>query len=96
MDDEIEEMHQEDQSEKLEGRLSVFNLCTFQALRWQLISIIVMMMGQQLSGVNAVGEITPRKIVGWTRRGPEFLGKSGMAVLARALEPIPDGHKTPV
>ncbi|CAM5105653.1 unnamed protein product [Natator depressus] len=54
VDDEIEEMHQEDQSEKLEGRLSVFNLCTFQALRWQLISIIVMMMGQQLSGVNAI------------------------------------------
>lgn len=54
VDDEIEEMRQEDQSEKLEGRLSVFNLCTFQALRWQLISIIVMMMGQQLSGINAV------------------------------------------
>ncbi|XP_019367329.1 PREDICTED: solute carrier family 2, facilitated glucose transporter member 5-like isoform X3 [Gavialis gangeticus] len=54
VDDEIEEMCQEDQSEKQEGRLSVMNLCTFQALRWQLISIIVMMMGQQLSGVNAV------------------------------------------
>ncbi|XP_067423422.1 solute carrier family 2, facilitated glucose transporter member 5-like isoform X2 [Emydura macquarii macquarii] len=54
VDDEMEEMRQEDQSEKLEGRLSVFNLCTFQALRWQLISIIVMMMGQQLSGVNAI------------------------------------------
>ncbi|XP_075762742.1 solute carrier family 2, facilitated glucose transporter member 5 isoform X3 [Pelodiscus sinensis] len=54
VDDEIEEMRQEDQSEKLEGRLSVFNLCTFQALRWQLISIIIMMMGQQLSGINAV------------------------------------------
>ncbi|XP_074831983.1 solute carrier family 2, facilitated glucose transporter member 5-like isoform X2 [Carettochelys insculpta] len=54
VDDEIEEMRQEDESEKLEGRLSVFNLCTFQALRWQLISIIVMMMGQQLSGINAI------------------------------------------
>ncbi|XP_026515807.1 solute carrier family 2, facilitated glucose transporter member 5-like [Terrapene carolina triunguis] len=54
VDDEIEEMRREDQSEKLEGRLSVFNLCTFRALRWQLISIIVMMMGQQLSGVNAI------------------------------------------
>uniref|UniRef100_A0A7M4E432 Solute carrier family 2, facilitated glucose transporter member 5 n=1 Tax=Crocodylus porosus TaxID=8502 RepID=A0A7M4E432_CROPO len=54
VDDEIEEMGQEDQSEKQEGRLSVMNLCTFQALRWQLISIIAMMMGQQLSGVNAV------------------------------------------
>uniref|UniRef100_A0A452HLC4 Solute carrier family 2, facilitated glucose transporter member 5 n=1 Tax=Gopherus agassizii TaxID=38772 RepID=A0A452HLC4_9SAUR len=54
VDDEIEEMRREDQSEKLEGRLSVFNLFTFRALRWQLISIIVMMMGQQLSGINAI------------------------------------------
>ncbi|NXI67296.1 GTR5 protein, partial [Anseranas semipalmata] len=54
VDDEIEEMRQEDQSEKEEGQLSVFSLCTFRGLRWQLISIVVMMMGQQLSGVNAV------------------------------------------
>ncbi|NWS53726.1 GTR5 protein, partial [Chunga burmeisteri] len=54
VDDEIEEMRQEDQSEKQEGHFSVCSLCTFRGLRWQLISIIVMMMGQQLSGVNAV------------------------------------------
>ncbi|XP_015738299.1 solute carrier family 2, facilitated glucose transporter member 5 [Coturnix japonica] len=54
VDDEIEEMRQEDKSEKEEGHLSVFTLCTFRGLRWQLISIVVMMMGQQLSGVNAV------------------------------------------
>ncbi|NWI71420.1 GTR5 protein, partial [Todus mexicanus] len=54
VDDEIEEMHQEDRSEREEGQFSVFSLCTFRGLRWQLISIIVMMMGQQLSGVNAV------------------------------------------
>ncbi|XP_005437159.1 solute carrier family 2, facilitated glucose transporter member 5-like isoform X1 [Falco biarmicus] len=53
VDDEIEEMRQEDQSEK-EGHFSVLSLCTFRGLRWQLISIIVMMMGQQLSGVNAI------------------------------------------
>lgn len=47
-------MRQEDQSEKEEGHFSVLSLCTFRGLRWQLISIIVMMMGQQLSGVNAV------------------------------------------
>uniref|UniRef100_A0A8C0IYF5 Solute carrier family 2, facilitated glucose transporter member 5 n=1 Tax=Chelonoidis abingdonii TaxID=106734 RepID=A0A8C0IYF5_CHEAB len=88
VDDEIEEMRQEDQSEKLEGRLSVFNLCTFQALRWQLISIIVMMMGQQLSGINAVGEMTPRKIVRWTKRGPGFLGKSRRAVLVFIVESL--------
>ncbi|NXL90276.1 GTR5 protein, partial [Alectura lathami] len=54
VDDEIEEMRQEDKSEKEEGQLSVFTLCTFRGLRWQLISIVVMMMGQQLSGINAV------------------------------------------
>ncbi|XP_073441465.1 solute carrier family 2, facilitated glucose transporter member 5-like isoform X2 [Dendrobates tinctorius] len=54
VDNEIKEMYQEDQSEKAEGRLSVRNLCTFRPLRWQLISIIVMNMGQQLSGINAI------------------------------------------
>lgn len=54
MDDEIQEMYQEDRSEKEEGQFSVLSLCTFRGLRWQLISIIVMMMGQQLSGVNGV------------------------------------------
>ncbi|XP_074416862.1 solute carrier family 2, facilitated glucose transporter member 5 isoform X4 [Larus michahellis] len=54
VDDEIEEMRQEDRSEKEEGHFTVLSLCTFRGLRWQLISIIVMMMGQQLSGVNAV------------------------------------------
>nr|XP_009669774.1 PREDICTED: solute carrier family 2, facilitated glucose transporter member 5 [Struthio camelus australis] len=54
VDDEIEEMREEDRSEKEEGRFSVLSLCTFRGLRWQLISIVVMMMGQQLSGINAV------------------------------------------
>ncbi|KAM8796340.1 solute carrier family 2, facilitated glucose transporter member 5-like [Eudromia elegans] len=54
VDDEIEEMRQEDRSEKEEGHISVFNLFTVRGLRWQLISTIVMMMGQQLSGINAV------------------------------------------
>ncbi|NWW01695.1 GTR5 protein, partial [Oreocharis arfaki] len=54
VDDEIEEMYQEDRSEKEEGQFSVLSLFTFRGLRWQLISIIVMMMGQQLSGVNGV------------------------------------------
>lgn len=54
VDSEIQEMYQEDQSEKAEGRLSVKNLCSLRPLRWQLISIIVLNMGQQLSGINAV------------------------------------------
>ncbi|XP_053136754.1 solute carrier family 2, facilitated glucose transporter member 5-like isoform X2 [Hemicordylus capensis] len=54
VEDEMEEMRQEDLAEKAEGRMSVITLFTYRGLRWQLISIIVMMMGQQLSGVNAV------------------------------------------
>ncbi|XP_068096798.1 solute carrier family 2, facilitated glucose transporter member 5 isoform X2 [Hyperolius riggenbachi] len=54
VDNEIKEIYQEDQSEKAEGRLSVKNLCSFRPLRWQLICIIVLNMGQQLSGINAV------------------------------------------
>ncbi|XP_032971244.1 solute carrier family 2, facilitated glucose transporter member 7-like isoform X6 [Rhinolophus ferrumequinum] len=54
VDDEMEEMRVEAEAEKAEGRLSVLNLFTFQPLRWQLISIIVLMAGQQLSGVNAI------------------------------------------
>ncbi|XP_039903621.1 solute carrier family 2, facilitated glucose transporter member 5-like [Simochromis diagramma] len=54
VDSELLEMRQEDQSEKAEGHLSVFSLLSQRSLRWQLISIVVMMMGQQLSGVNAI------------------------------------------
>ncbi|KAL8198358.1 UNVERIFIED_CONTAM: Solute carrier 2, facilitated glucose transporter member 5 [Gekko kuhli] len=54
VEDEMEEMRKEDQAEKAEGKMSVCALFTFRGLRWQLISIIVMMMGQQLSGINAV------------------------------------------
>ncbi|XP_062396092.1 solute carrier family 2, facilitated glucose transporter member 5-like [Sardina pilchardus] len=54
VDEELLEMHREDQSEKAEGRLSVLNLLSFRSLRWQLISVVAMNMGQQLSGVNAI------------------------------------------
>lgn len=54
VDAEMLEMHLEDHSEKAEGRLSVLSLLSQRSLRWQLISIIIMNMGQQLSGVNAV------------------------------------------
>ncbi|XP_021017037.1 solute carrier family 2, facilitated glucose transporter member 7 isoform X2 [Mus caroli] len=51
---EMEEMRTEERTEQAEGRLSVLNLFTFRPLRWQLISIVVLMAGQQLSGINAV------------------------------------------
>ncbi|XP_051948168.1 solute carrier family 2, facilitated glucose transporter member 5-like [Xyrauchen texanus] len=54
VDEELCEMHDEDQSERAEGHLSVLNLLTFHSLRWQLLSVIILNMGQQLSGVNAI------------------------------------------
>ncbi|KAF7657890.1 hypothetical protein LDENG_00020920 [Lucifuga dentata] len=51
---EMSEMRLEDQSEKAEGRLSVLSLLSQRSLRWQLVSIVIMNMGQQLSGVNAI------------------------------------------
>ncbi|XP_058619244.1 solute carrier family 2, facilitated glucose transporter member 5-like isoform X2 [Onychostoma macrolepis] len=54
VDEELCEMRVEEQSEQAEGRLSVLNLFTFRSLRWQLLSVIFMNMGQQLSGVNAI------------------------------------------
>ncbi|XP_029973663.1 solute carrier family 2, facilitated glucose transporter member 5 [Salarias fasciatus] len=54
VDSELSEMRLEEQSEKAEGHLSVLMLLAQRSLRWQLISIIIMNMGQQLSGVNAI------------------------------------------
>ncbi|XP_043846551.1 solute carrier family 2, facilitated glucose transporter member 5-like isoform X2 [Dromiciops gliroides] len=51
---EIEEIRMEDEMEKAAGKVSVLKLFTTKSLRWQLISIIILMAGQQLSGVNAI------------------------------------------
>ncbi|XP_059111406.1 solute carrier family 2, facilitated glucose transporter member 5 [Peromyscus eremicus] len=51
---EMEEIQREDEAEKAAGFISVWKLFKMQSLRWQLISIIVLMAGQQLSGVNAI------------------------------------------
>ncbi|XP_061910251.1 solute carrier family 2, facilitated glucose transporter member 5-like [Entelurus aequoreus] len=52
--EELSEMRLEDRSEKAEGRFSVLSLLSKRSLRWQLVSVVVMNMGQQLSGVNAI------------------------------------------
>ncbi|KAA8591165.1 hypothetical protein FQN60_002108 [Etheostoma spectabile] len=54
VDEELSEMRLEDQSERADGRLSVLSLLSQRSLRWQLVTIIAMNMGQQLSGVNAI------------------------------------------
>ncbi|KAG7276513.1 hypothetical protein CRUP_021293, partial [Coryphaenoides rupestris] len=54
VDEELSEMRLENQSEKEEGQLSVVSLLSQSSLRWQLTSVIILNMGQQLSGVNAI------------------------------------------
>ncbi|XP_013875828.1 solute carrier family 2, facilitated glucose transporter member 5 [Austrofundulus limnaeus] len=54
VDAEMMEMRLEDQSERAEGHLTVLSLLSQRSLRWQLISVVIMNMGQQLSGVNAI------------------------------------------
>lgn len=54
VDAEMTEMRLEDQSERAEGHLTVLSLLSQRSLRWQLVSVVIMNMGQQLSGVNAV------------------------------------------
>uniref|UniRef100_A0A8D1AJ58 Solute carrier family 2, facilitated glucose transporter member 5 n=1 Tax=Sus scrofa TaxID=9823 RepID=A0A8D1AJ58_PIG len=54
VDAEIEEIREEDQAEKAAGFISVLKLFRMRSLRWQVISTIILMGGQQLSGVNAV------------------------------------------
>lgn len=51
---EIEEIQKEDEAEKAAGFISVWKLFKMRSLRWQLISVIALMAGQQLSGVNAI------------------------------------------
>uniref|UniRef100_A0A8C0SJH1 Solute carrier family 2, facilitated glucose transporter member 5 n=1 Tax=Canis lupus familiaris TaxID=9615 RepID=A0A8C0SJH1_CANLF len=53
VDWEMEEIQQEDEAEKAAGFISVLKLFSMRSLRWQVISIIILMGGQQLSGVNA-------------------------------------------
>ncbi|CAK7317308.1 Solute carrier family 2, facilitated glucose transporter member 5 [Vulpes lagopus] len=54
VDWEMEEIQQEDEAEKAAGFISVLKLFSMRSLRWQVISIIILMGGQQLSGVNAI------------------------------------------
>ncbi|XP_055966959.1 solute carrier family 2, facilitated glucose transporter member 5-like [Sorex fumeus] len=54
VEDELEEIRQEDEAQKAAGTVSVWKLFLTRSLRWQLVSTICLMGGQQLSGVNAI------------------------------------------
>lgn len=63
VDAEMTEMRLEDQSERAEGHLTVLSLLSQRSLRWQLVSVVIMNMGQQLSGVNAVRQTNTPDLV---------------------------------
>ncbi|KAF7239312.1 Solute carrier family 2, facilitated glucose transporter member 5, partial [Varanus komodoensis] len=58
VEDEMEEIRQEGFAERADRNMNSLRLLCYPPLRWQVVSIIVLMCGQQLSGVNAVSQVT--------------------------------------
>ncbi|KAK9392019.1 solute carrier family 2 facilitated glucose transporter member 5-like [Crotalus adamanteus] len=52
--DELEELRREDRLEKDEKKMNTLRLLGYRQLRWHLVSVIVIVVGQQLSGVNVI------------------------------------------
>ncbi|XP_066493476.1 solute carrier family 2, facilitated glucose transporter member 5-like [Tiliqua scincoides] len=52
VEEEMQELYQEDISERGEKNMNVLKLIRFRTLRWQVLSIIILMGGQQLSGIH--------------------------------------------
>ena len=50
----MEEMRREAAQEKSAGQMSIPQLFRDRSVRWQLITILLIMAAQQLSGINAV------------------------------------------
>nr|XP_020637902.1 solute carrier family 2, facilitated glucose transporter member 5-like isoform X1 [Pogona vitticeps]XP_020637903.1 solute carrier family 2, facilitated glucose transporter member 5-like isoform X1 [Pogona vitticeps] len=60
VDEELEEMYQEDAVEKTEKVMGGLKILYYRGLRWQVISVIILMGGQQLSGINAANYYAER------------------------------------
>ncbi|XP_061457898.1 solute carrier family 2, facilitated glucose transporter member 5-like [Rhineura floridana] len=54
VESEVEELCQEDISESVEKDMTGLKLLCYRGLRWQVISVAILMGGQQLTGINAV------------------------------------------
>ncbi|XP_058017436.1 solute carrier family 2, facilitated glucose transporter member 5-like [Ahaetulla prasina] len=54
VEDEMEELRREDIFEKDEKKMNTLRLLRYRPLRWQLVSVVVIETGQQLSGVNVI------------------------------------------
>lgn len=80
----MEEIRQEEAAQKAAGSVSVWRLFLTRSLRWQLASIICLMAGQQLSGVNAV------RGAGWTAvPGDVLCSDPGPSCSLAPLQPRP-------
>lgn len=56
VEQEMEDLRQEEVVDKAEKDMDVMKILYYPGLRWHMISIMVLMAGQQLSGINAVGK----------------------------------------
>ena len=54
VEEEMEEMKNEAAEQKAAGQMTIPQLFRERSIRWQLITILLMMVAQQLSGINAV------------------------------------------
>ncbi|XP_053136756.1 solute carrier family 2, facilitated glucose transporter member 5-like isoform X2 [Hemicordylus capensis] len=53
VEDEIEELRLEDTAERAEKNMNIFKLLCLRSLRWKLLSIFILMIGQQFADINA-------------------------------------------
>ncbi|XP_061467886.1 solute carrier family 2, facilitated glucose transporter member 5-like [Rhineura floridana] len=60
VDDEIEELHQEYLATKAEKHMNLPRLLRKRSLRWQVITVVILLGGQQLTGINAAYYYTER------------------------------------
>uniref|UniRef100_A0A8D0BTD1 Major facilitator superfamily (MFS) profile domain-containing protein n=1 Tax=Salvator merianae TaxID=96440 RepID=A0A8D0BTD1_SALMN len=54
VEEEIDELYQEDYSERTEKSMSIFKLVLYRGMRWQVVSVIIVICGRQLTGIIAV------------------------------------------
>ncbi|XP_026571614.1 solute carrier family 2, facilitated glucose transporter member 5-like [Pseudonaja textilis] len=54
VEDELEELRREDLFEKDEKNMNTLRLLCYRPLRWNLVSVVIIETGQQLSGVNVI------------------------------------------
>ncbi len=59
IEDDIAEMRAEEQAQRAEAKITMFELISSPTLRLPLIIAIVMQLSQQLSGINAVSDSPP-------------------------------------